>query len=283
MQTLVLGTANFGDNYGLGNKSNLSKSEVDKILVWSKSKISELDTSCDYKGSHSAISRHGIYFKITTKINLDLINNPSEIRTIIRKISEELQKDYIERILLRPHSKHSTFTLEAIEELEKLKSKGAIVDLGLSIYETRELEYFSSSVKEPITFQVPLNLFNRSFQEHIESDPTRYKDFNFYVRSIFLQGLLLLKPCEIPNRLKEASELIASLRDKLSGIGMTPLEATFMLVKSQNWVKGVIVGVRNLGELKRNYESFNMQGHIDLDFLRDLPNIPPRIADPRKW
>lgn len=283
MQSLCLGTANFGENYGIANKSQVSKVEVDKILVWASNKVPELDTSSDYKGSHVALARHTSNFKVTSKINLNQLACPKEVRRRVNQISSDLCSEQIERILLRPHSAHSQFTIESLWELEKLSSIGVINEFGLSIYEPEELEYFAKYIKFPIVFQVPLNLFNRSFQKLLSSHESSYKRFKFYVRSIFLQGLLLMNPSDIPDQLKEAASPLSLLKQELSRIECSTIEATFSFIREQRWVEGVIVGVNNLDELKSNYEVFVRGRNIDCSFVEKLPDIPLRIQDPRRW
>ena len=185
--------------------------------------------------------------------------------------------------MLRPHAADPNFTLDAIKELEKLRLIGSIASLGLTIYETKEMDYFIGVLDFPITFQIPLNLLNRSFQERITSNPIRYQGFNFYVRSIFLQGLLLMNPEEIPLHLTEASEPIRYLKDKLTKLGLSTLEATFAFVRNQIWATGAVVGVTNLNELKTNFHAFEENNEIDWSFLQDLPYPPARILDPRRW
>lgn len=283
MQKLVLGTANFGDNYGISNKLRLSTQEVDEMLNWASGKIEELDTSEDYKGSHKAISKHAKNFKVTTKINLNQLGSIKDLAPKVINICKEIGIEKIERVLLRSHAADPNFTLDAIKELEKLRLIGSIASLGLTIYETKEMDYFMGVVDFPITFQVPLNLLNRSFQEQISCNPIRYQGFNFYVRSVFLQGLLLMNPEEIPLHLKEASEPIRCLNDKLTKLRISTLEATFAFVRNQNWATGAVVGVTNLNELKTNFHAFEEKKEIDWSFLQDLPYPPAKILDPRRW
>jgi aryl-alcohol dehydrogenase-like predicted oxidoreductase len=283
MQKLVLGTANFGDNYGISNKLRLSTQDVDEILNWASGRIEELDTSEDYKGSHKAISKHAKNFKITTKINLNQLGSIKNLAPKVINICKEIGIEKIERVLLRPHVADPNFTLDAIKELEKLHLIGSIASLGLTIYETKEMDYFMGVLDFPITFQVPLNLLNRSFQEQITSNPIRYHEFNFYVRSIFLQGLILMNPEDVPHHLTEAIESIRSLNDKLTKLGSSTLEATFAFIRNQNWATGTLIGVTSLNELKTNLHAFEEKREIDWSFLQDLPNPPARILDPRRW
>ena len=198
-------------------------------------------------------------------------------------ICEEIGIEKVERVLLRPHEADQSFTLEAIKELEKLRLIGSIASLGLAIYETKEMDYFMGVLDFPITFQVPLNLLNRSFQEQITSNPIRYQEFNFYVRSVFLQGLILMNPEDVPHHLTEAIESIRCLSDKLTKLGLSTLEATFAFVRNQIWATGAVVGVTNLNELKTNFHAFEENNEIDWSFLQDLPYPPARILDPRRW
>lgn len=283
MQNLVLGTANFGERYGIASTHALTTREVDQILTWSSGKILELDTSEDYKGSHSAIARHSVNFKITTKIDINHLGSPREIPLRVKNACTELRTNQIERILLRPHSTNWKFTLKSITELEKLKELNVVREIGISIYETQELEHFTQVLNGPIVFQVPLNLLNRSFHEFINSNSDRYKRNKFYVRSIFLQGLLHLKPNEIPSRMSDAKEPILLLNQVLEKAGLSIIEATYAFIKRQDWVTGIIVGIQSLDELKRSYEIFRQEEAIDCRFLDTITSAPARVLDPRNW
>lgn len=282
-QELVLGTANFGDKYGISKRNKISSQETDRILRWSAGKISELDSSEDYKGSHSAISRHSKLFKVTTKIGLDQVADVHDLAPKVTKLKGDLGKDRIDRLLLRPHSTKPTFTLDSLKELEKLRNIGEVDDIGLSIYETKELLYFANSIDFPISFQIPINLLNRSFPALISSNASHFQNFTFYARSVFLQGLLLLDVREIPDHLREAEGSISLLNEELRRIGVSILEATFAFIRGQEWIKGVVVGVTNLSELKENYQIFNQPLSLNWDFLNRMPNAPERVLDPRLW
>ena len=283
IQKLVLGTANFGGNYGVSRKLRLLPEEVDEILNWSSGKITELDTSEDYKGSHEAISKHAKNFRITTKIDLNQIVSKRDLAQKIVKIGKEIGLKELDRVLLRPHKTNQNFTVDAIKELEKCRLMGSIASLGLTLYETNELDYFAGVLDFPVTFQVPLNLLNRNFEEQIVSNPIRYQGFNFYVRSIFLQGLLLMNPREIPLHLSEAVEPITRINNKLAKLGLSTLEATFAFIKNQNWITGILIGVTSLAELKMNLKVFAEKKDFDLCHLQDLAKPPERILDPRQW
>ena len=283
MQTLVLGTANFGQRYGVQGKPELTQKEVDRMLVWASGKIDELDTSEDYKKSHKIISKHSFNFKITSKIDLNKIATANELTSRISQISQELKKLQVERILLRPHSSNNEVTLKAIKKLRELQEGSLIGEIGLTIYDTKELEYFSSEISGPLVFQVPISIINQSFEKLVRGNPRQYKHFKFYARSIFLQGLLLMEVTKIPSHLQEISPAILFLNNELERVGSSIPEATFSYLKRQEWIVGIIMGVSNLEELQRNVEIFHSSTVFDLELLDRLPSVPSKIRDPRLW
>jgi aryl-alcohol dehydrogenase-like predicted oxidoreductase len=283
MKTLVLGTANFGGSYGVTQKTDLSSEEIEDILLWSSGKISELDTSEDYRGSHNAISNHSQKFKITSKINLNKMLGIEELAGRLSRVNDELNQAKLERILLRPHFTDPVFTLRALEELAKLQISGLVSQIGLTIYDTQELEFFSENIDIPITFQVPMNLFNMDFQRLVAGSKKKFSKHKFYVRSIFLQGLLLMRPEEIPSHLKAAVEPLTTLNQELAKRKLSLLEATIALIKEQDWISGVVIGVASLEELKQNLKVLATDTKLDLSFLKILPDVPREISDPRRW
>ncbi len=283
MATLVLGTANFGSRYGISSSEKLSSLEIDSILRWSVGRVKELDTSEDYPGSHQAIAKSSTSFKITTKLNLNNLRDTKLLPKHVSKIASELGKDNIDTLLVRPHITDSTLTIRALEELRILQSRQVVSEIGLSIYTTDELDFFAQTLSFPMTFQVPLNLLNRSFEKNINSNRNVHKQNRFYVRSIFLQGLLLMKRDAVPDRLKAGVGTIEALGRQLASLGVSLVEATFAYIKEQEWVNGIIVGVRSLEELKQNMENFNRARGFDWSFLDHLPIPPSEILDPRQW
>ena len=252
-------------------------------MGWAKGRVLELDTSEDYFGSHEAISNHSGYFKITTKLDLNKELNSKNIEERVLKIAGDLKREKLDRILIRPHATDPVATIRAINELQTLQMSRVLEEFGLTIYDTDELEFFTRSIDFPITFQVPLNLLNRKFEYAIKSNEELYKQKKFYVRSIFLQGLLLMKPDEIPNHLKDCQASIEVLAKELANTGSSILEATFAFLKDQEWISGVVVGIRNLAELKQNIEAFSHASSVDWDFLKNVPKPDSRILDPRLW
>lgn len=279
---IVIGAANFGTQYGIARKGKLSSQEIKKILSWAVGKVGEIDTSEDYEGSHSALTSYSRNFEITSKINLNKLETADYLEDRLTRICKDLNKEKLERVLLRPH-KDPQVTICALSKLQALRSDGIIKDFGLSIYDVNELQYFVGVWDPPLTFQVPLNLLNRDFQHAFVSNRGLYENSRFYVRSIFLQGLLLMDAEKLPYNLQAAADYLRSLKRELTKRGSSILEATFAFIREQEWVAGIVMGISSLDELKTNIELFERAKAVDWSFLDSLPVPPKNIPDPRQW
>jgi hypothetical protein len=142
-----IGTANFGQKYGLIKQSNIkSAKKISKILGLAiNSKIKILDTSPNYGVSEKILGKNKLNnFKIITKIKF----SPREKKTknlnklIFTKIKRSLLKLKIKKfyaVLI-----HQSYDMKNIRGgnilkiLRKLKKKKLVSKIGISIYEPRE-------------------------------------------------------------------------------------------------------------------------------------------------
>jgi aryl-alcohol dehydrogenase-like predicted oxidoreductase len=92
-----------------------------------------------------------------------------------------------------------------------------------------------------------------------------------------------MKPEEIPSHLKAAVEPLTTLNQELAKRKLSLLEATIALIKEQDWISGVVIGVASLEELKHNLKVLATDTKLDLSFLKILPVVPREISDPRRW
>ena len=94
---LVLGSANFGFEYGLANTGKIAQSELIKILALSENAgIKYIDTAQAYGDSESRIGAMcgDGRFKIITKIGLDLENSfvKNNVSGLVQKSCEALNE-----------------------------------------------------------------------------------------------------------------------------------------------------------------------------------------------
>ena len=128
---IALGTANFGQKYGLTRKNINSNKEIEKILKFSnKSIIKLIDTSDNYGSSEMLLGNNNLKsFKIITKLKISVNEKKSDNleNIVFKKIEDSLSKLNIKKLYaillhnsddLKGDKKH-----KLIKVLKKLKKK----------------------------------------------------------------------------------------------------------------------------------------------------------------
>ena len=278
---IILGTAQFGQVYGLRNSKILEKEKVFEILELAKNKkIVTLDTAEAYGNSHQIIGEYhklgGGKFNINTK--LKSLGGPDEFDRKIDHLLEELNIDKIKTLML-----HSV--LEDVTKINRcLKiAEDRIDDFGASIYLNEDLKKLDLNVIK--TVQIPFNLLdNLSIRKDLINFLVE-KNINIDVRSVFLQGLLTME--SIDSKHSMHLEII-----KNAQLLHRRLEKKFCLKKyalcyplMHDNIRGVLIGVdsknqlnENLNLLKSIDEIKKYKGIID---TFEYPNYSQ--LDPRNW
>ena len=100
---IALGTAQFGSNYGIANKSGkINYKEAKKILkLAKKNKINTIDTAINYLDSEKILGKIGVRkFNIVTKLPAIPKKNKNIEKWIRSKIHKSLKRLKIKRTLL---------------------------------------------------------------------------------------------------------------------------------------------------------------------------------------
>ncbi len=133
--------------------------------------------------------------------------------------------------------------------LQDLKRSGRVQKIGISIYDPTELDALCSRYTLDVV-QSPLNIFDRRLAESGWLARLSRCGAELHVRSIFLQGLLLIARRERPKSFDRWSSLWARWDEWLAHHGLTPLQACLRYALSFDEISRVIVGVEGLGQLK---------------------------------
>ncbi len=168
---LVLGTAQFGLDYGINNQTG-KPSRAESLAMIERAVaagITTFDTAQAYGdaeeilGEFISSSGLGDKIKIISKLSPNLTNNndrnPKEI--IEKKIRESLAKlkiNTLDGFLL--HTPADFYNKGVMEGLKQCRSKGLISHFGVSIYEVQHaLDAVSSGLIDYI--QIPYNIFDQ--------------------------------------------------------------------------------------------------------------------------
>ena len=277
---VILGTAQLSSPYGVTYFSSAEKPPKEAHLYLQQAKrlgISILDTAPAYGSAESLIGTSRLQFEIHTKLEKDLDPESSLQASLARMGTETIDLLYvhdIEAFKLRPQT-----ISDSLSNLLGVHVK----NIGVSIYDIEDLELV---LKFPsITHvQLPMNLLDRRFDGKVLRTIQSF-GVKCIVRSVFLQGVLLVDPEKLPRRVGHLYPYLKSLRNELASRGISQLEGCLALVGNNTAIDGVILGAQNEDELRMIMGAWD---HVrttppDLEWLSEI-QLPPAIAvDPRRW
>lgn len=237
---LILGTVQFGTDYGISNtQGKVSLKKVEEILEFcSGNGIDTIDTAQGYGDSESVLGNFNLKnFKMITKINKnDTLEN-------------SLGKLKVSNVYAIMFHREDDIDLDSWKVFEKYKSEKLVKKIGVSIYSPDRLEDIVNNFPIDI-IQLPLNLLDQRFLSMLSK--VKEKSIEIHVRSIFLQGLLLMKTENI-------NKYFDGIKGIIDSIPKPAISYALSFVKNIKEVDKMVVGVTSLDEIKEIYNAYNVQ------------------------
>jgi aryl-alcohol dehydrogenase-like predicted oxidoreductase len=285
-ERLVLGTAQFGLDYGVANQQGqVPFEEAKKILKTAEtSGVKKLDTAALYGDAEKQLGLLGIKtWSVISKLPVIPCKCANIYQFILGEVHASLQKldvKYLDGFLLhRPKQLLEPYGRELYRSLQQLKNIGLIRKIGISVYAPEELERLCEFFQFDIV-QVPCNLIDRRFIDSGLIHRLAEKGIEVHVRSVFLQGLLLMQAHERPNKFSRWSSLWMRLDAWLKEVNLTPLEACLAFVFSSPQISNIIVGVESEAQLQQILYAANL-GQIEVP--DELACQDLTLLDPSRW
>ena len=294
LSKLCLGTVQFGLNYGISNNTGkTSKIEANSILEFSESVgINCIDTAKVYGNSEEIIGdfiRHtsNNTFNVISKVNSEILSSSEDI--LIDEINNSLDKLSIKSLfglLLHDNSLLHNFSVENKKSINKLKELKLIENFGVSIYSDAEF-LLALNNDEIDIIQIPFSLVDqRAITKHWLKK-AKEKNKLIFIRSIYLQGLILMDKDDLPSNLNTAKkyvEILDFICNKLN-ITKNELELSFVNTRAKDAI--ILFGCDSLTQAKENISNFNNLVELDDETLtylgKKLSNINENIYNPSKW
>ena len=264
---LALGTAQFGFNYGIANQSGqVSYEKAKAIITLAKSgDIDMLDTAIAYGESEALLGIVGINdFKVITKLPAI----PDEVTDVFYWVSNQIEsslkrlnvKSLYGVLLHRSQQLTGIRGYELSQALKQLKVGGRVQKIGVSIYSPNELERVMPVCEIDIV-QAPFSI-------------------EIHVRSVFLQGLLLMPKASIPEKFKYWMPIFDKWHDFLDENHISGTRACVTFVQNFTQISKVIVGVESALQLEELIKAAGRNKDIV------LPNIScadENLINPSNW
>jgi aryl-alcohol dehydrogenase-like predicted oxidoreductase len=281
---LVLGTANFGMQYGIV-KEKVSPEDISSLLSTAHAnKIEFIDTASGYGSAEENMGRFvpkNSNFKIITKLS---INEDDNVSNVLSKFTNSLEKLNLEKtwavlihnfgVLLKENNKI------VIQSLLKIRELKLAEHIGISIYTLDEVIQAKELFPELKVFQVPGSICDRRMSDsNILNEMSNSGNF-FFVRSIFHQGLLIMNPDELPIKLAIAKPLLKDFGRLCEINDMTPVEMCIAYGKSLSWAHGLVIGANNRIQLMQIIEAYEKSTNVSFE---KFPQFDEFLIDPRLW
>lgn len=288
LSKLCLGTVQFGLNYGVANtEGQVSLEEATKILDFSISKgINTFDTAKAYGSSEKVLNT---YFKEKNSINPFIISKISSdlfSLELTKFISEISSFNNLFALLLHDNEKLYSWTKKDTQYIKELKAKNIIKYFGASIYTDEEFNKALENDEIEI-IQIPFNIFDQRAISLKWLEKAKKRDKLIFIRSIYLQGLLLMDINKVPVHLADAKEYLEKLVNYANILDISVNELCLFFVNQVAKNSILLFGCDNLTQAKENIQLFNLQKTIDAAVLenlqRDFSNIEEEIYNPTKW
>ena len=286
MTCLALGTAQFGLNYGIANKSGQVTVQIakDMLALLQQNNIDMLDTAIAYGTSEACLGEVGVAnFKIITKLPAV----PEKCQDITKWVHKEIAASFsrlkVQKIYGLLLHRSDQLLLEIGKQLygalQNLKDAGRVQKIGVSIYDPAELPALTQQYQLDIV-QAPFNLVDRRLHNTGWLQRLKTMGIEVHIRSVFLQGLLLMNAKNIPAKFSPWTSLFGKWQNWLVSSNVSALQTCLQFALSFPEIDRVIIGADNLHQLKQAISSgVNTRFHNFPDISCD----DEKLINPKFW
>ncbi len=296
LSRLMLGTVQFGMPYGVANRTGQPEYHDVLAIVAAavEGGVNCFDTAAAYGTSEEVLGRAlhelGVADRVLVVTKVRPLN-PDELadstmasRAIERSVDESrrrLRLDCLPVVLF-----HREPDAKYLDELEELRTKGCLRHIGVSCDNRPGRAAEIVAAGNVSALQLPGNVLDRRHQNSGIFHEAASRGVAVFLRSVYLQGLLVMSERDIPPGLRDvlpARQKLQGLADA-AGIRLAELALRFML--SQDGITSVLAGVETVAQVRDNLAIFN-QGPLPADLLNALdaatPELSETILTPSLW
>lgn len=271
---LVLGTVQFGCQYGINSAGRPSTEQVSDILDNAKAGgIQILDTSSAYGNAEEVLGevKAGSNFRIVSKYP----KCDKSVAETFRNSLKVLGTEHLYGYLLH-HFEVYRDNKAVWNNFVQLQNEGLVDRIGFSLYEPWELDLILNDGIPFSLIQVPFNIFDRQFEPYFKR--LKEMDVEIHVRSTFLQGLFFKDRNKLPVKLEPLKNYLIELDNYAASKGISVGDLALNYNLQNPYIDGVLIGVDNKEQLMQNFASVK-----DVEINIDIQVEDPELLKPVNW
>lgn len=283
---LALGTVQFGLKYGIANQQGqISHDEAKAILdLAHTSGMNTLDTAVTYGDSEQRLGKIGIQdWRVVSKLPAVPEGCDDIAQWVMGAIQDSMGRLRVENLygllLHRPQQLLEKNGGQLYRALQQLKQDGLVQKIGISIYDPSELDTLCNRYQLDLV-QAPFNIMDRRLIDTGWLSLLAEQGTELHVRSIFLQGLLLMASGDRPEKFDRWTPLWSKWHEWLGDVGLTPLQACLRYALSFSEISRIIVGVDSFNQLNEILRA--SRGSVP-ESISTLGIVDPDLLNPTRW
>ena len=281
MQALVLGTAQWGNPYGLTNsQGRLEDHQIEAIAaVALESGIRFADTASGYGDAEVRLAPWAKQFEVTTKV-MGAVSISVEDQ--LAKSLGALELDQVRCCLIHDWPSLTQDQAEAaVKGLERAKARGLVAKIGISGYDEADLNRAIEIFKKVEAVQVPVSILDQRLVGSSAIEQLTVTGTEIQARSIFLQGLLASRSDSALGNHPD----INRFHDSCEELKIRPIQVALSFVQGLAWVDQLVVGITSASELAEIVNASQLNESADWHGVSSSvePSTDLNLIDPRHW
>ncbi len=291
---LALGSAQFGLDYGISNRTGRTPLDVARAIV--ERALSQgldlIDTAPGYGVSEEILGRvlERVLERDVPRIVTKTPHFPEEritrehastLRESLATSLDRLKRDRVYGLLIhaaddlrKPGGEH------LYQAMCDLRHEGLVERVGASLYTVDQLRDLRSRYELDL-LQVPINVLDQRLLRSGELDALSDGGVEIHARSVFLQGALLMEVDDLPSVFNRHRASLKRYRALLHDRGWSPVEAALGFVLALTPVDRVVCGVNTLEQWEELARVSPRA--IDASQLFDFGIADERALNPSRW
>ncbi|MCD4744447.1 MAG: aldo/keto reductase [Desulfobacteraceae bacterium] len=293
LSRLVLGTVQLGMDYGVANVTGKPDfADAAKVVqsAWMDG-IHEFDTAQGYGDSEKSLGHIfkslGINFdvKVISKIDtaIDHLDENALHNSIMCSLNN-LKCTSLYGLMLHRESLLGIWDKGLGKLLDTFVKQGIIKHVGVSVY-SPDKAIQALNLKEISMVQIPANIIDHRFKNAGVIELADELGKTLYVRSIFLQGLLLMDSDKLPVSMEFAKPVLKEFCKLSEEVKLTRHELAMGYVKSVYPNAKILFGAETVEQVKNNIEVWKKEcSESVVNLIHDrFSKVDEQILNPSLW
>ncbi len=301
LSKLTLGTAQLRQKYGIANKNGKpgykKSGEIIKAAI--DGGINCFDTAPYYGDSEKIIGSYissypALLGRLVTVTKLtpfeleDKVDYTEVLEAVRRQVLESAKRLRLRALpiyLLHSAADMDTYEGLIIESLRQLRTEGLIGRAGVAVYTPEEAEQ-ALGIDVLSAIQIPINMFDHRLISTGLLKRLAERQFVIFVRSLFLQGLFLLDPTELPKGLELAELPLIKLIQLAARHERSVAEMAVAFVRDLPGITSVVIGAETAEQIRADIELMDcppLSQALRDEIMSEFSGLPLELVNPSLW